>query len=86
MQMVIIGYGCERFGTILHEIGHLVGFWHEQNRPDRDNYVTILPDNIIQSELHNFNKVSDDTVRSFTKQFEEEKPISISTCRRRFIF
>ena len=40
---------CFRKGAVMHEVLHALGFWHEQNRPDRDNFVTIHFDNIIPS-------------------------------------
>ena len=39
--------GCTDSGTIIHEFIHGWGFWHEHARPDRDNYVQILWENII---------------------------------------
>jgi hypothetical protein len=41
-------------GTILHEMGHIIGLWHEFQRPDRDNYVTVNYGNVIKGSWGNF--------------------------------
>ncbi len=43
-------------GTIVHEICHALGMFHEQSRADRDDYVTIHYNNIKPKKIDNFRK------------------------------
>ncbi len=47
---------CRRPGVIVHELGHAIGFYHEQSRPDRDDYVMVIWENIIPRAYNNFLK------------------------------
>ena len=47
MQQLSIGEGCDKIATVQHEFLHALGFWHEQSRSDRDDYVSIIWDRII---------------------------------------
>lgn len=51
--------GCfMQSGTALHELMHALGFLHEQNRYERDDYVKINYENIKPSAKNNFYKSS----------------------------
>ncbi|KAG7280752.1 hypothetical protein CRUP_037682, partial [Coryphaenoides rupestris] len=50
-QRLSIGNNCDRLGTVEHEFLHALGFWHEQSRADRDDYVNIIWDQIEPGTL-----------------------------------
>ena len=48
MQEIGIGFdGSCTQGNVMHEILHAAGFWHEQSRSDRDQYVKVNFHNIM---------------------------------------
>eukprot|EP00111_Clytia_hemisphaerica_P019376 TCONS_00057196-protein len=61
-QKISLGSGCFKHGIIIHEILHALGFWHEQSRPDRNQYVQIMWENIADGQAHNFEKYSNERV------------------------
>ncbi|XP_065286067.1 astacin-like metalloprotease toxin 4 [Dermacentor albipictus] len=56
-QELSLGQGCLDPGIVTHELLHAVGFFHEHTRPDRDEYINIYPENIINEFLPSFQKL-----------------------------
>uniref|UniRef100_A0A3Q2T6Z4 Metalloendopeptidase n=1 Tax=Fundulus heteroclitus TaxID=8078 RepID=A0A3Q2T6Z4_FUNHE len=53
-QNLSIGARCDTLGIVEHEILHALGFFHEQSRYDRDDYVQIVSANILPVNIHFF--------------------------------
>lgn len=50
--------GCVRkIGTVIHELMHALGFLHEQNREERDKFVTIMTRHIKDGYAVNKSKI-----------------------------
>lgn len=42
---------------VLHELGHLIGLFHEHQRPDRDNYIRVNHNNVAPPFRNEFDKL-----------------------------
>ena len=59
---------CDSMATIMHEFMHALGVQHTQTRPDRDEYVTIIEENVDPAKFQiNFNMVEDYEYRNRIK-------------------
>ncbi len=54
-QEVWLAAACTT-GNAIHELGHTVGLWHEQSRADRDQYVEVHLENVVETMLDNFDQ------------------------------
>ena len=50
-QELYLANGCLTTRTIQHEMLHALGFWHEQNRPDRDDFIDIKDEKIMRPDI-----------------------------------
>lgn len=71
--------GCmSKVGSVIHEILHAVGFFHEQSRFDRDNFVKINYKNIPRDKYVNFEKISEDEISSYGVAYDYESVLHYS--------
>uniref|UniRef100_A0A4W5M6G1 Metalloendopeptidase n=1 Tax=Hucho hucho TaxID=62062 RepID=A0A4W5M6G1_9TELE len=61
---------CVSLYRFVHELGHVIGFWHEHTRPDRDEHVSIIRDNIHPGQEYNFLKMSPVEVDSLGEVYD----------------
>lgn len=78
-QAISIGKHCDKFGIVVHELGHVVGFWHEHTRPDRDQHVQIIGKNIMAGQEYNFNKLTKDEVNSLGLAYDYDSILHYAT-------
>ncbi|XP_017287893.1 meprin A subunit alpha [Kryptolebias marmoratus] len=71
-QNVSIGERCDTKAIVEHELLHALGFYHEQSRSDRDDYVQIWWDQIEDGKEHNFNKYEDDFITDLNTAYDYE--------------
>ncbi|KAM9056273.1 meprin A subunit beta [Megaptera novaeangliae] len=69
-QELSIGKGCDKIATVQHEFLHALGFWHEQSRSDRDDYVSIIWDRIISGKENNFKSYDDQKADSLNVPYD----------------
>lgn len=69
-QAISIGKNCDKFGIVVHELGHVIGFWHEHTRPDRDRHVSIVRENIQPGQEYNFLKMELQEVESLGETYD----------------
>ncbi|XP_061097594.1 meprin A subunit alpha [Conger conger] len=71
-QNLSIGARCDSKAIVEHELLHALGFYHEQSRSDRDDYVKIWWDQIIPGKEHSFNKYEDDFITDVNTPYDYE--------------
>ena len=54
-QRILLDRGCGT-ASVIHEMGHAVGLWHEQSRADRDSHVEVWYQNIDKRYTYNFDQ------------------------------
>uniref|UniRef100_A0AC34Q8J8 Metalloendopeptidase n=1 Tax=Panagrolaimus sp. JU765 TaxID=591449 RepID=A0AC34Q8J8_9BILA len=69
-QVLSLGNGCIQKGIIIHEMMHAVGFFHEQSRTDRDDFITIMWNNIQPGMQGQFEKYSTATIQSLGTDYD----------------
>jgi hypothetical protein len=70
LQPHAVGSGCFRFGTVLHEFIHALGFHHMQNVYDRDYSIRINWENVRPDRVSSFDTRPNTQVSHFNVPYD----------------
>ncbi|XP_076434741.1 zinc metalloproteinase nas-15-like isoform X2 [Babylonia areolata] len=70
VQEIGLSKGCVQRGVVVHEIGHAIGWIHEQARPDRDQYIRVNFNRIPQSWHPQFEKFDDRFINDYDVEYD----------------
>ena len=56
-QGVTLGQYCVYFPTVVRLLGHVIGFYNEHRRPDRDKHIEVFYENVVEGLEQNFDKM-----------------------------
>uniref|UniRef100_A0A915DXU8 Metalloendopeptidase n=1 Tax=Ditylenchus dipsaci TaxID=166011 RepID=A0A915DXU8_9BILA len=61
---------CLVFPTVIHELLHVAGLWHEQMRYDRDKYIKVHYENIVRGTASQFEKVPEYASSTYNVKYD----------------
>ncbi|CAO1404987.1 unnamed protein product [Diamesa tonsa] len=63
---------CVRKGTVIHELLHALGFYHQQSASNRDEFVKIMWENIEPGHENNFNIYNSSVITDYGVEYDTE--------------
>lgn len=69
-RLSLMKSGCLVHGIIIHELLHALGLVHTQSSPDRDQFVKINYENILDGKSQNFRKYFSNVVSNFNSPYD----------------
>ena len=66
-QVVTLSSSCTVYGVVIHELGHVLGFWHEHSRSVSPIYVINIRHEHSRSDIrHNKDRPTDSHTYMYT--------------------